>query len=299
MFIVELPKNHYKLLEALVAANSESSEVQPPLFADTDSYSYEDSQFQEDSRSPEGSEYIGREGARSRLGHVDTQGIRLKSRSPSSSVESTFSAKERFKQLFPELATTQDLENLKNRVRAHRQSDSQTSGSSSLSEPHSSTSSSHLANGVVAFPNRPNSSTPVSKHSGDREYLDMSYQNYVDQPSGGSSTNPRQAPPSPSQGAQHANGMNGGMGMGGGMVGYPTPAGHQSDLNMIMQMVEEFSGLLQNNQRLTAGVVEKIGKVREKAQRHNLSNDDLIHVVAAELNGKLFSNHLMSALANI
>jgi hypothetical protein len=127
----------------------------------------------------------------------------------------------------------------------------------------------------------------------------MSYQNYVDQPSGGSSTNPRQAPPSPSQGAQHANGMNGGMGMGGGMVGYPTPAGHQSDLNMIMQMVEEFSGLLQNNQRLTAGVVEKIGKVREKAQRHNLSNDDLIHVVAAELNGKLFSNHLMSALANI
>lgn len=116
----------------------------------------------------------------------------------------------------------------------------------------------------------------------------MSFQNYVDQPSGGAGSNPRQAPTSPSQGAPHTNGMNGGMGMGGGMVGYPTPAGHQSDLNYLMNMVEELSGVLALNQRLTNGVVEKMGKVREKAQNMNLSNDELLQLAAMELNGKNF-----------
>ena len=111
----------------------------------------------------------------------------------------------------------------------------------------------------------------------------MNYSNYVDQPSGGAGTNPRQAPPSPSQGAQHTNGMNGGMGV--GMVGYPTPAGHQSDLNMVMGLVDELSMMLQNNQRLTANVVDKMGRVRERAQTMNMSNDGIIQVVAAELNG--------------
>lgn len=93
----------------------------------------------------------------------------------------------------------------------------------------------------------------------------MNYQNYIDSTGGGPGPGPgpRQAPPSPSQGMNHTNGMNGGMGMGPGMVGYPTPAGHQSDLNYVMSMVEELSAVLRQNQQLTANVVEKMGKVRE------------------------------------
>lgn len=112
----------------------------------------------------------------------------------------------------------------------------------------------------------------------------MNYQNYIDSP-GGAGLNPRQAPPSPSQGMPHANGMNGGMAMAGGMVGYPTPAGHQSDLNYVMSMVEELSAVLRTNQQLTAGVVDKMGRVREKAAHLNLSNDEVVAVVASELNG--------------
>jgi hypothetical protein len=122
----------------------------------------------------------------------------------------------------------------------------------------------------------------------------MSYQNYIDSPQAG--TNTRQAPPSPSQGM--ANGMNGGMGVGGGMVGYPTPAGHQSDLNYVMSMVEELSQVLRTNQQLTAGVVEKMGKVREKAQTMNLTNDEMIAVVASELNGKHFALHKHAPRSN-
>ncbi|KUJ18320.1 uncharacterized protein LY89DRAFT_696674 [Mollisia scopiformis] len=74
-----------------------------------------------------------------------------------------------------------------------------------------------------------------------------------------------------------------GMGIG-GMVGYPTPAGHQSDLNYVMSMVEELSAVLRKNEELTNNVVEKMGRVREKASNLNLSNDELIAVVASELN---------------
>lgn len=119
----------------------------------------------------------------------------------------------------------------------------------------------------------------------------MNYHNYLDSPAGGSGSNPRQAPPSPSQNMNHANGINGGVMGIGGMVGFPTPAGHQSDLNYIMGMVEELSRQLEHNQRLTSGVVEKIGKVREKAQNIDLNNDELIALVAAELNGMLHMLH--------
>jgi hypothetical protein len=112
----------------------------------------------------------------------------------------------------------------------------------------------------------------------------MAYQQqYIDSP--GTGSNPRQAPPSPSQGMNHQNGMNGGMGLSAGMVGYPTPAGHQSDLNYLMGMVEELSAVLRHNQQTMASIVEKTGKVRLKAQNLNLTNDELIAVVAAELNG--------------
>ena len=39
-------------------------------------------------------------------------------------------------------------------------------------------------------------------------------------------------------------------------------------------MVEELSKQLQHNERLTSGVVEKIGKVRDKAQNMDLTNDE-------------------------
>ena len=86
--------------------------------------------------------------------------------------------------------------------------------------------------------------------------------------------------------------MNGGgmpMGMGpNGMVGFPTPAGHQADLNYVMGMIEELSGVLRTNQQLTASVVDKVGKVREKARNLEMSNDEVISAVASELNGMLF-----------
>jgi hypothetical protein len=119
----------------------------------------------------------------------------------------------------------------------------------------------------------------------------MAYQQqYIDSP--GTGSNPRQAPPSPSQGMNHQNGMNGGMGLGAGMVGYPTPAGHQSDLNYLMGMVEELSAVLRHNQQTMASIVEKTGKVRLKAQNLNLTNDELIAVVAAELNGRCHLSRL-------
>jgi hypothetical protein len=112
----------------------------------------------------------------------------------------------------------------------------------------------------------------------------QNYQSYLDTPQSGPSSNTRQAPPSPSQG-MHTNGMNGGMGLAGGMVGFPTPAGHQSDLNHIMQMVEELAGQLAHNQGITASIVDKMGKVRAKAKDLDLTNDELIAVAASELNG--------------
>ena len=73
--------------------------------------------------------------------------------------------------------------------------------------------------------------------------------------------------------------------MGNGMAGYPTPAGHQTDLNFIMQMVDDLSQTLRQNQQLTAGIVEKVGKVKDRAKNMNLTNDELITMAAAELNG--------------
>jgi DNA-binding protein H-NS len=111
----------------------------------------------------------------------------------------------------------------------------------------------------------------------------MSYQNF--ESSGAGPSNPRQAPPSPSQGISHGNGMNG-IGMNPGMVGFPTPAGHQADLNYIMGMVEELSRTLAHNQNLTASIVQKAGEVRELARSHDLSNDEILARAAEALNCK-------------
>ncbi|RQM05682.1 hypothetical protein DH86_00004099, partial [Scytalidium sp. 3C] len=111
----------------------------------------------------------------------------------------------------------------------------------------------------------------------------MSYPNYLDSPQNGIPASPRQAPPSPSPSMNHANGMNG-MGLNTGMVGFPTPAGHQADLNFVMSMVEELSRTLEHNRRLTQNIVEGVGRVRERAKDTHLTNDELIASVAAELN---------------
>lgn len=81
--------------------------------------------------------------------------------------------------------------------------------------------------------------------------------------------------------------MNGAVnGLANGMVGYPTPAGHQSDLNYVMSMVDELSAILRQNQQLTANVVEKMGRVRERAAGSNMTNDEVIAAVAEEMNGR-------------
>ena len=93
----------------------------------------------------------------------------------------------------------------------------------------------------------------------------------------------------------HANGMNGGMGMGGGMVGYPTPAGHQSDLNYVYAMVEELSAQLAINREFTDKITEHMGRIRAKAMNLNLTNDELIAAAAQELNGE----HLHPSICNL
>ncbi|ESZ98214.1 hypothetical protein SBOR_1390 [Sclerotinia borealis F-4128] len=114
----------------------------------------------------------------------------------------------------------------------------------------------------------------------------MNYQGFGDPNQPGQPSNPRQAPPSPGQGMAHTNGMNGQMNMASmaNMIGFPTPAGHQSDLNYIMIMVEELSRLLAANQKITDSILEKIGNVRQRAKDKNLSNDELLAIVSEELN---------------
>jgi len=117
----------------------------------------------------------------------------------------------------------------------------------------------------------------------------MSYQGY--ESSGAGSSNPRQAPPSPSQGMNmnHNNGMNG-MAMNPGMIGYPTPAGHQADLNFIMSQVEELSRILRANEAATGNILDKVGQVQEKAKRLNLNNDEILTLAADTLAGRSSMN---------
>ncbi|APA07497.1 hypothetical protein SS1G_01017 [Sclerotinia sclerotiorum 1980 UF-70] len=114
----------------------------------------------------------------------------------------------------------------------------------------------------------------------------MNYQGFGDPNQPGQQSNSRQASPSPGQGMAHTNGMNGQMNMAGmaNMIGFPTPAGHQSDLNYIMVMVEELSRLLAANQKITDSILEKIGNVRQRAKDKNLTNDELLAIVSEELN---------------
>ncbi|KAH6627121.1 hypothetical protein B0J18DRAFT_489879 [Chaetomium sp. MPI-SDFR-AT-0129] len=77
------------------------------------------------------------------------------------------------------------------------------------------------------------------------------------------------------------NGINGGN-MPGGMVPYPTPAGHQAELNYIYGMVEELSRQLADNQRTLEEVVAGVGRVRSRARNQALGNEDLVNSAADE-----------------
>lgn len=83
------------------------------------------------------------------------------------------------------------------------------------------------------------------------------------------------------------NGMNGGA-VPGGMVGMPTPAGHQSELNYIYSLVEELSKQLAENRRQTEEIVAGIGRVRNRARNQSLGNEELINAASEEINGTCF-----------
>ncbi|KAK3326448.1 hypothetical protein B0H66DRAFT_160571 [Apodospora peruviana] len=78
------------------------------------------------------------------------------------------------------------------------------------------------------------------------------------------------------------NGMNGGN-LPGAMVGLPTPAGHQAELNYIYGMVEELSRQLAQNQRALEDVVSGVGRVRTRARSQSLGNEELINAAADEV----------------
>ncbi|KAM7188304.1 hypothetical protein V8F33_010741 [Rhypophila sp. PSN 637] len=77
------------------------------------------------------------------------------------------------------------------------------------------------------------------------------------------------------------NGINGGN-MAGAM-GFPTPAGHQAELNYIYGMVEELSRQLSQNQRALEEVVSGVGRVRTRARSQSLGNEELIDAAADEV----------------
>src|SRR5579871_3890778 len=112
----------------------------------------------------------------------------------------------------------------------------------------------------------------------------MNY-NYPDGPPG-SVTN-RQAP-SPGQGMNHVNGVNGGVALPGLMAGLPTPAGHQSDLNYVYSMVEELSKTLAENRAASERINAAVGRVRQRASELNMTNNEIVTTVADELEGKSY-----------
>lgn len=87
------------------------------------------------------------------------------------------------------------------------------------------------------------------------------------------------------------NGMHAGN-MPAAMVGLPTPAGHQAELNYIYGLVEELSRQLAQNQRALEEVVSGVGKVRGRARSQPLTNDELLNAAGEELKS-MFPHSLM------
>jgi hypothetical protein len=82
-----------------------------------------------------------------------------------------------------------------------------------------------------------------------------------------------------------ANGVNGAVALPGLMAGLPTPAGHQSDLNYVYNMVEELSKTLAENRAASERINAAVGRVRQRALELNMTNDAIVTSVAEDLNG--------------
>lgn len=65
----------------------------------------------------------------------------------------------------------------------------------------------------------------------------------------------------------------------------PTPAGHQAELHYIYGMVEDLSKQLSDNRRVTEDIVTGLGRIRNRARSHTLSNEDLMVAAADDING--------------
>lgn len=77
------------------------------------------------------------------------------------------------------------------------------------------------------------------------------------------------------------NGLNGNMPA---MVsGYPTPAGYQTELAYIWNMVEVLGQQLAENKRALEDVVSSVGRVRNRAKTQALDNGELLASAADEL----------------
>lgn len=80
------------------------------------------------------------------------------------------------------------------------------------------------------------------------------------------------------------NGLNGAA-MNAPMVGLPTPAGHQAELNYIYGMVEELSRQLADNKRALEEVVSGVGRVRNRAKQLNVGNEEILASAVDEIAG--------------
>lgn len=67
------------------------------------------------------------------------------------------------------------------------------------------------------------------------------------------------------------------------LVGFPTPAGHQTELAYIYNMVDALSQQLAENKRALEDVVANVGRVRSRARSQSLGNEELIASAAEEL----------------
>ncbi|KEY68238.1 hypothetical protein S7711_04770 [Stachybotrys chartarum IBT 7711] len=109
-----------------------------------------------------------------------------------------------------------------------------------------------------------------------------------------------QSPQIPGQQQFAMNGMNGAAAAAAAAAGMPlpTPAGHQAELNYIYGMVEDLSRQLSENRRVTEEIITGLGRVRNKAKKNNLANDDIISSAVQEI-GEQEDNldHLVSLLS--
>jgi hypothetical protein len=87
------------------------------------------------------------------------------------------------------------------------------------------------------------------------------------------------------------NGLNGAANMPAPVAGYPTPAGHQAELNYIYAVVEDLSRQLAENKKVLEDVVAGVGRVRNRARTQSLGNEELVAGAAEDLRGEPCFTH--------